>query len=488
MLTMMLRLVTNRPTPDDPAEALLRRQVPLKLLALAAPIVAAMISRTVMSFVDFVMVSRLGTEAQAAIMPAGISLFCLIAFGMGLTSSVATFASQSFGRGRMSDCSAYAWQGLYLSLALGLAALPVWWLVPGFFALAGHESVVQDMEVTYAQIGILGIGPTVAAAALANFFNGVHRPAVGMIGSIIANVFNAAANYALIFGHWGFPRLGIAGAAWATLAAATLQAAIMFFWLLRPVINKQFASRRTFRPSLKRIRALVWIGLPAGAQFAIELLAWTAFILFLVGRFGTVQLAATNLVFKLGELSFMPAVGLGVALTSAVGKAIGQGRKDLARLNARWAAAIAVGYMGVIGVCYLTMGRTLAGLLTLDGQVVDVAVVLLVFCAAYQVFDGLAIVYTHALRGAGDNHWPALFGVLCAWPLLIGGGYLVAIGVPQWKSFGPWAVATCCLAISGIVFWARFTFGPWERIDLLGDDEHRESPELEPISDEHASA
>jgi len=479
---MMLRPVTDRrtsPKPDDPAEVLLRRQVPLKLLALAAPIVAGMISRTVMSFVDFVMVSQLGTEAQAAIMPAGISLFCLIAFGMGLTSSVATFASQSFGRGRMSDCSAYAWQGLYLSLAMGLIALPAWWLVPDLFALAGHEAVVQEMEVTYAQIGILGIGPTVSAVALANFFNGVHRPVVGMIGAIIANVFNVVANYALIFGHWGFPAMGIAGAAWATLAAAILQATIMLFWLLRATTDRRFHSRRTFRPSAKRIKALIRIGSPAGAQFAIELLAWTVFVLFLVGRFGTVHLAATNLAFKLCELSFMPAVGLGIALTSAVGKAIGQDRKDLARLNARWAAAIAVGYMGVIGACYLTMGRTLAGLLTIDGQVEDVAVVLLVFCAAYQVFDGLAIVYTHALRGAGDNHWPALFGVLCAWPMLIGGGYLVAVGFPQWQSFGPWAVATCCLALSGIVFWARFAFGPWERIDLLGADEHLARPEIE---------
>ena len=482
VLSMMPRLVTRdqpHPESDGLAEARLRRQVPVKLLLLAGPIIAATISRTVMSFVDFVMVSRLGTEAQAAITPAGISLFCIIAFGMGLTTSVTTLVSQSFGRGRFADCSAYAWQGLYIGLAVGVAALPVWLLVPGFFAFAGHTPAVQAMEVTYVRIGIPGIAPTIAAAALANFFNGVHRPAVGMIASVIANVFNGVANYALIFGHWGFEAMGIGGAAWATLAAATLQAAIMLYWLLRPQVHRRFDSRRTMRPSLRRLRILIWLGLPAGAHQLAELVAWTVFLVFLVGRFGTVHLAAANLAFKLTELAFMPTVGLGIALTSAVGKTIGQQRRDLARLNARWAAIMAVGYMSAIGLCYLTMGRTLAGSLTVDSQVTEVAVVLLVFCAVFQVFDGLYIVYTHALRGAGDNHWPAAVTVLYLAFLLVGAGYVVAIIVPQWQSFGPWAVATVYVALIGVTLWARFVFGPWERIDLLGDYEQNDAPSVD---------
>ena len=98
------------------------------------------------------------------------------------------------------------------------------------------------------------------------------------------------------------------------------------------------------------------------------------------------------------------------------------------------------------------------------------AVVVLVFCAVFQVFDALAIVYSHALRGAGDNHWPALVSMIGIGPLLVGGGYLVAVRMPQWQSYGPWAVATGYVVLVGLTFWARFTFGPWERIDLLGDD------------------
>jgi MATE family multidrug resistance protein len=451
------------------SEARLRRQVPVKLLLLAGPIIAATISRTVMSFVDFAMVSQLGTEAQAAIMPAGLSLFTVIAFGMGLSSSVLTFVAQSYGRGRRADCSAYAWQGLYLSLGVGLAALPLWWLVPSFFALSDHAPAVQAMEVTYVRIGIPGIAPTIAAVALANFFNGVQRPAVALVAAVLANIFNIAANYALIFGHWGFEAGGIAGAAWATLLASMLQVSIMLFWLLRPAFRQGFDSGRTFRPSLVRLKALVRLGLPAGVHQFLELAAWTMFLIFLVGQFGMVHLAATNLAFKLTELAFMPAVGLGVALSSAVGKAIGQRRPDLARLNTRWAAIMAVSYMGVIGLVYLTMGRTLAGLLSIDPAVTDVAVVLLVFCAVFQMFDGLYIVYTHALRGAGDTRWPALVMALYLAVFLLGGGLVVATLMPQWQSYGPWAVGTAYVALAGVTFWARFIFGPWERIDLLGD-------------------
>ena len=448
-------------------------RVPAELLRLAAPIIAAMISRTLMSFVDFVMVSQLGTEAQAAIMPAGILLFCVISFGMGTLSVLSSFVSQSFGRGRLADCSAYAWQGVHLSLLIGVLVLPTWWLMPGLFAWVGHEPAVRAMEVTYVQIGLLGVAPTVAAVALTDFFNGLHKPMVGFWAALVSNVFNAVANYALIFGKLGFPAMGMAGAAWGTAVAATLQAALMLAWMLRPAMAQRFDSRRTWRPRWSLMRRIIRFGLPAGAQFTIDIFAFTIFTLLLVGRFGAAQLAAHNLVFKFLEVSFMPTVGLGAAVQASVGKAIGMQQPEMARTVVRWATLFAVGYMGLIGAGYVLFNHALPGLLTDDPDVMLWAGRLLLLCAVFQMFDGLGIVYTSALRGAGDNVWPAVVSSVYVAVLLIGGGYMMVYVVPAAQSMGPWLAGTLYIIVTGVTMWARFASGVWRRIDLLGTDASR---------------
>ena len=452
--------------------------VPAALLALAAPIIASMVSRTAMNFVDFVMVSQLGTEAQAAVVPAGILLFCFIAFGFGMLSAVNTYVSQALGRGDAWGCASYGWQGFWLGIGLGGVILPAYFGVPAFFAWVGHEPAVAEMETIYARIGIIGMAPTLAGAALANFAQGVHRPAVGFWAMLIANLFNVAGNYALIFGHWGFPAMGIAGAAWATTLAATLQMLVLLAWLVGPSVAAQFPTRRAWRLDLRRMRQLLWLGAPAGVHFVVDVVAFTVFTLLMVGRFGTQQLAASNIAFKLLELSFMPGIGLGAALTVAVGKAIGRGRPDHARLVTRWAAGLCVAYMGAVGLSYAVFGEQLARLLSPDTANPDPVVIawarrLLLLAAVFQMFDALNIVHISALRGAGDNHVPAAMAATMVVTLLIGGGFAAVYLMPQWGAAGPWIAATAYVVVLGLGMWARWHFGPWERIDLHGKSEGR---------------
>jgi MATE family multidrug resistance protein len=444
-----------------------RLHVPVSLLALALPIIASMVSRTLMSFVDFIMVSQLGTEAQAAIMPAGILLFCVISFGMGTVSIVNSFVSQSMGRDRLADCSAYAWQGLYLSLAMGLLIVPVLGFVEPFFYWVGHAPAVRDMEIIYVRIGLYSVGPSVAGVALGSFFNGIHRPMVGFWAALISNGFNALANWTLIFGHFGFEPMGIAGAAWGTALAALLQMIIMLAWMLRPHCHQLYRTWDTWRFDLRRMAGILRYGTPAGVQHVIEILAFAIFTLFLVGRFGTEQLAAHNLAFRFLEVSFMPAVGLGIALNAAVGKAIGQNRRDLARLTVWWGAGFAMAYMGFIALLYVTMGRTLAGLLSDDPVVIDWAARLLLLCAAFQVFDALGITHSFALRGAGDTVWPTVVMTICAATVFLGGGWLMTQITPSLGSLGPWLAATAYVIVLGVTFALRWLFGPWEKFELI---------------------
>ncbi len=446
--------------------------VPLSLLLLAGPIIATMISRTVMNFVDFIMVSRLGTEAQAAILPAGMSLFSVIAFGMGALTVTNTFVSQSLGRGEPRQCSSYTWQGIWLGLGLGLMLLPLYPLVPGFFEFVGHAPAVVEMERVYVQIGLLSVAPMLVGIAVTHFFNGIHRPAVGFWSMLVANVFNVAGNYALIFGNWGFAAMGVAGAAWATTLAAVVQTLIVVGWWLRPACHRAFDTRGSWRLHGGRLWKTLKIGTPIGLHFTVDIAAFTLFTLFLVGRFGTIQLAAHNLAFKLLEVSFMPTAGLGIALTAAVGKAIGRGQPRYARLVVRWGLAMALLYMCAIAVCFALLRHQMPWLLIDPSDpnaatVAEWAATLLLFCAAFQVFDAMNLTFSGALRGAGDTAFPAFFSMALAGVVLVGGGYLIAAVKPQWGAAGPWAAATVYIVLVGLMLAFRWWWGPWERIDLL---------------------
>jgi MATE family multidrug resistance protein len=268
--------------------------------------------------------------------------------------------------------------------------------------------------------------------------------------------------------------------------AALLQTLILLGWMLRPAVDRVYQSRATWRPRWRLIRRMLRFGLPAGVQFSVDIAAFTVFTLLLVGRFGTTQLAAHNLVFKLLEVSFMPAVGMGMAVQAAVAKAIGAGDPALARRIVRWATGFTCGYMGVVAVGYLGFRYPLAHALTDSPEVVGYAVQLLLLCAVFQLFDAVGITHGHALQGAGDNRWQAIASATLVIGVLVGGGYAAAILRPEWGCLGPWAAATAYIITLGLTLWARWRFGPWESNRMLDEAPSLNSPAAAEISDGHA--
>lgn len=435
-------------------------------MILAGPIIGSMVSRTAMGLVDFVMVSQLGTEAQAAIVPAGIALFSLIAFGFGLISAVNTLVAQCHGRGETAPSAAYTWQGLWAAAGIGAISLALWPLIPPIIATAGHAPTVTAMEVTYIQIGLIGVFPVIASAAVANFFNGIHRPMIGLWATIIANAFNVAANYALIFGHWGFPAMGIAGAAWATTASAGVNLLVLLIWWLRPSMNQAYAVVKGWRIDRTRMVRLLRIGTPAGVHFAADIVAFTAFTLWIVGRFGTAELAANNIVLKFFEVAVIPCVGLGIAVSSAVGKAIGEGDPQRARRFAHWGEGMGMIYLVIMAVLFLTVGPSLIDLLADDPAVIHRSQQLLLVVVLFMAFDATQVIYSSALRGAGDTLWPAVVAPVAAVVVMLGGGWCAAEYWPEAGAVGPWLALTAYVTVLAVAFVGRFVWGPWERIDL----------------------
>jgi len=437
-----------------------------EILHLALPIIASMASVTVMSFIDTWMVSLLGTTEIAAAMPAGIIAYTLTALPLGITQCVSTFTAQAFGRGTPEEGAAVTWQGLYLSLVVGVVCFGLWPVAPEFFTLFGHEAEVVALEVVYFRMRLWGIGPAVAIGALSSFFYGIHRPAIPLFAMVIANVVNVLFCYALVFGKFGAPALGLAGAALAMVLGFAVQAILLLGVFLSRACHAEFSTRTRWQLSRSRLGRLFHIGWPAGMQAALDVLGWGVLIVLLVGRFGKEHLAASNIAIQYMTLSFMPAMGLAQALTALVGRYIGEGRVELAIQRVYEGVFLATGYMALMGAIYFLFGAPLMALFNTDPLVIHLGSNILLCAAVFEIFDGMGITFAGALRGAGDTHRIAtitvglLLGVFA--PLSLG-----SVAFTDLQSLGPWLAGTVNVILLGLALWWRFAQGKWQEINIF---------------------
>jgi MATE family multidrug resistance protein len=438
------------------------------MLKLAAPMVINTVSFTVMQFVDRVMVSRLGTDALAAILPAGVVSFLPTSFAAGAMTSLNTFVSQSLGRGNREDCSNYFWQMIYVGLAYFVVILAIMWPTASWiFKAMGQPNDIIGMEVIYFRIMLYAHIVAIINYASTQFFVGVHRPAITLWASLCGQAVNIGANYLLIFGKFGFPRMEIAGAGWGTFIGIAVAAAINMAAFLSSQMNKIFKSRRIVKVNISKVRDLLKVGLPAGFGLTANVALWGIVLLALVGQFGKEALAATSAALSYTGIAVMPVVGIAMALTAAVGKTIGEGKKDLAAKQTGVCLRIALVYIGSIGLFFLLFRSSLMAFWSSDSKVVDLGVHILVCAAVYEVFHAARIIYDGSLRGAGDTMWPAGVSALGATIILGLGGLLIVKLFPALGAVGPWIAAIFSMILVGLANRWRFRSNRWMSIDLF---------------------
>ncbi len=455
---------------------------------MAAPIVFGQLSYVLMQFADQVMVSRLGTEQLAATAPAGLWFFIFSTFFLGISGCVSTFAAQSLGRGEKEQGASYAWQGVYIGLAGGVFGMAVWPFADDLFGLMGHTPEVTRLEVQYFQIRMAGFVFMCWPAALTSFFQAVNRPSVPMYAAWFANGINLVLNYLLIYGKFGFPRMEVAGAAWATVIAMGVQTVILQALFLSKSLDREFQTRSRYVFNWQKVRELVRIGWPAGLSFFLDVFNWGVFTSLLVGRCGEVQMAAHNVAINFLHLAFMPAVGLNHAVAPIVGQWIGRGNIPMAKTRTHTAIKIAICYMTAAGLCFAIFAKPLTRVFfSTDPQVVEIAAVILILAACYQAFDAVNIVVLGALRGAGDTRWVMWVMSLASYCVFLPLAAFLCMGevpvsripgIPAgwdlpglgWEAKGAWLGATIyTIGLSGLLFW-RFHGERWRDIKIFEKD------------------
>jgi len=438
------------------------------MLKLSAPMVVTTVSFTIMQFVDRLMVSRLGTDALAAILPAAYVSFLPSGFAIGALTSLNTFVSQSLGRGDRKTCANYYWQALYMGFAYFLAVVVVMWpTAPWVFKLMGQPENIIGMEVVYLRIILYAHILAVINWSSGQFFMGIHRPIITMFASLCGQVINVAANYVLIFGKFGFPAMGIAGAGWGTFIGIGVGAVINVAVFLGAGMNEAYDSRSTRNLHLGRMYDLLKVGLPAGFGLTVNVAFWGMILFALVGRFGTEALAATSAVLSYTSLSVLPVVGMGTALTAAVGRTIGRGRKDLALKQTSVCLRVSMIYMGLVGICFFVFRNALMRFWSTDVHVIKAGIDILICAAIYQIFHAARTIYSGSLRGAGDTIWLAIISAVGAVVILGLGGAIIAWLFPNLEALGPWIAATASIISVGLANRWRFKSKKWMGINLF---------------------
>jgi MATE family multidrug resistance protein len=457
----------SRPRSDD-------WHVLREVLGISAPIIVAMASHTLMGAVDTLILGHYSRDAVAAGGAAAGLTWTLLAFIFGTATCTSTFVAQSLGRGTPEECARYTWQGIWFGVAAQALAFP-FILGPGPTAwlagLFGHEpSVLPYYEGVYLHLRMFHILGTTAYAALSAFFQGIGRPGIPMVAALIANVLNALLDVVMVFGLFGCPELGVAGAALATTLTSYLQAGLLLVAFLSVPMHDQFHTRTAWRFDAARLRRLLRIGSPAGLSMLLGAACGTVFTNSLIGGLGRDILAANNIVHQIAALSFMPAVGLHKGVSVLVGQAIGRRDIAAAKQRAYAALALAIAYMVPMGIVFFVFRGPLIRLFLDDPwaypDLLAAGRTMLVFAALFQAFDAVGIVCLGALRGAGDTRFPALVSAGLAWGFMLPLGYLLrdSAGLGY---VGVWVAAAIETALCGLLMLWRFSSEAWRKIDIF---------------------
>ena len=446
-----------------------------ELIKLSGPLILSMSGLMLMQFIDALMLSWYSPKALAAVGAAGIAQYGFMCVFLGCAGYAYTIVAHYMGAGNEAGTGKAVWQSVHLSTISGIIVAAGAFGARPFFDLVGHDPEVRRMEVTFFAICCIGGVLPLWANALSTFFTGRGATRTVMIVQIIGLVINGVLDYLLIFGKFGLPRLGVAGAAIATTAAqgcVALMFAAMFMG--KRAHRRCCGAFAGWKPDRALMMRLLRFGLPSGFRMAVEVLSWTLFVFF-VGRIGPDELASSTIAWRLNGFAFFPVIGLAQAAGIIVGTAQGRGLPAVSVDITGKAMVISEVWMLLWVALFLLIPAPLYALFAAFdpnqaagfGRIAAMGAVLLRFVAAYCLLDACNIVFVTALQSAGDTRW-----TFCMTLLLYGlfAGALTVADVLKWGLYPEWIIATVFVMGLALVWVYRFYKGKWKGIRVVEEE------------------
>lgn len=443
----------------------------------AIPIIISTGSLSLMNFTDRMFLMNYQSESASAAnvvsaaMTGGMLFWATVAIPSGTAMLVTTFVAQYCGSGHRERIGPIVWQGIWI----GLLVMPLLLLLSPnlslIFSHFEHSAELLELEQCYYLWLLWGSGAVVSCEAAASFFRGLGRMKVEMMVNLFCITLNILLDYFWIFGTCGFPRLGLAGAAIATVVAQWVRLTIYLMLIFYADHQEhQYRIISGMKPDFNLFRRLLYYGVPSSLYLFFDTISFTVFVL-VIGGLGEVASGASTIAFTLNAFTFLPLVGIGIVVSSMVGNQLGENRPDLARRATYTALLLSLGYTAFFGALFIFLPEPfLVGFAYFQPTehfepLKTQTIILLRFVAFYLVFDSCAILCSSALRGAGDTLY-VMYATFALSPLFPTFCYVgirfFGLGLYWcWTILSLWVVSFC------VVFALRFLSDKWETCRVI---------------------
>jgi len=426
-------------------------------LELAIPVIIGHLGHVLVGLADNIMVGRLGAAPLAAVSLGNSFVFIAFSLGIGFSLAITPLIAEADGEGDINKGRNLFQHGLILCTVLGISMFLMLLLATPLMHYMDQPPEVVELAIPYLRIVAFSMIPLMIFQAFKQFTDGLSQTKYGMHATLIANVVNVVLNFVLIYGFWIFPRLELVGAAYGTLFS---RFAMMLFIIL--IMN----SKDKFRPYFKRLRIaeisksvlskIINLGFPTAMQMLFEVGIFTA-VVWLAGTLGTIDQAANQIALNLASMTFMIAVGMGVAATIRVGNQKGlQKHHDLRRIS--FSIFLQVFMIEFIFAIAFFVFKDILPLAYIDNDlVVKTAASLLLIAGLFQLSDGFQVVVLGALRGLQDVKIPTYITFFAYWIVGLPISYLLG-KTYGWGSQGLWVGLLAGLTTSAVLLFLRFNY------------------------------
>ncbi|MCJ8138880.1 MATE family efflux transporter [Falsirhodobacter halotolerans] len=429
-------------------------------LALGLPLIGSNLAQMSLHVSNSVMMGRYGVPELAATVLGASTFFVTFILGAGFANAVLPMVASALGRGDEAQVRRDTRMGLWLSIAYGVAVLPIFWFSGTLLGWAGQEPQVAALAQDYLRISGFGMFAALTVMVLKSYLSALGRTQVVLWSTLTALGVNVAVGFPLIFGLWGLPEMGVRGAAIASLAVQALNVLVLgIYAAFLPELRRFELFSRFWRPDWPALVQVARLGAPIGFTGLAEASLFQATAL-MMGWIGTVELAAHGIALEVAALSYMIHLGLASAATIRVARYHGAGLVEEMRVSA-W---VAIGLSCAVGVAvvglYLGLPAQIIGLFLTDGAPDTAAIIaygtgLLALAAAFQFGDAMQAVALGLLRALKDTRTPMIIAIISYWVVGLPTGYLLGFHV-GWGGYGLWTGLVLGLGVAAAALMLRF--------------------------------
>ena len=440
------------------------------LLAIAIPMVVSTAADGVMTFTDRLFLARVGSEQMNAALGGGVTYQMLLFFFMGLTGYSTALVAQYFGAGALRKAPQATFQAILITLVAWPVVLLLKPLAQSFFYTMHLSEIQIHYQIQYMDVlawgGLFGM----LRMTMGCFFAGIGKSKIVMTASVTAMVVNVVLDYILIFGKFGFPQMGVQGAALATVIGGASGLTILLIAYFRPMNRSRFDIAHSFRFQPAIMKKLIKFGYPAGLELFLNFLAFFLMTAMYQSQ-GKAEATAVTIMFNYDLVSFIPLLGIEIAVTSLAGRYMGAGRPQAAHRSALSAIRTGMVYSIVILILFLFIPETLVRVFhpkefsPYFEKAVPIAVDMIRIASLYVLAQAVMVSLIGTLRGAGDTLYTMMVSVGANWafiPLLYLCLYVFHTSVPF-----AWFVIVAIYLIFCLVIYRRFRSGKWKTLQII---------------------